>query len=1016
MHHYPSVVFFAVIFFLFTTISSGFAVPVGPPVDFFAARAFSGAHSAYYETASGDFNGDGKVDALISTFGSVVAAFGNGNGTFSEPVTVYAPGGSSYISAVSGDFNGDGRSDAAIVRGHQTISNDIAIYLGNGDRTFSAPVFANATSNPLYLKTLDYDRDGKIDLVASVSGVPGTALMFYRSQGDGSFSVGPTLSGAQQALPIIHDFNNDTFPDIWFYDNSIHVIALNTRNGQFGPYIATDVSPDVDVQGFGDFNGDGKVDVVTMDGGSFNPWVTIRLASGTYTYVTGQDHQFQSRDSIYLSAVTDVDQDNRPDLIFNSKNRTLIRKGIGDGTFSSTLELLDGGSGLFVEDVNSDGWKDIVTAQSFEFVTLGSIVVLLNQQNGNFKSAPGFGMQPGTKDIAIANLNADNFMDFVAVTSGSGGGAGSLTVFFQSPAPGRSIVPAEPEQLLVGGTVVGFNSVATGDFNADGRTDIAAAGHGAYGAAPNIQIFTNTGANTFNPLSFQIGISDIYDVAASDLNSDGRLDLITTGYEGIWTSFGIGNGTFAAPVRYLQNIASNRIAVGDFNNDGRPDFAVATYNINKIAILINNGTGSFTNSLNIPVANGSPSGIATADMNTDGILDLIASKGSGVLVMLGTGGGNFASPASYPVSQGSGYGLAVADYNLDSKPDAAVYSATNTISVLLNNGTGGLSRETLWGSGVETKALTAGDLNNDSKPDLIAGLTAGTTGYLKLFFNTSAPYVAPPVAKARADFDGDGKSDLSVYRPSEGNWYLLRSQAGFNVTSWGLASDIVAPGDFDGDGKADFAVFRPSEGNWYIANSNGTFTSGQFGLPGDIPVPADYDGDGKDDRAVFRPSNSTWYILNSNGFNVREQAFGLTGDRPVPGDYDGDLKADLSVFRPSNGTWYRANSGNGNFVEQQWGLNGDIPVNADYDGDNKQDYAVFRPSAASWYILNSSNGSYNFRSFGLTGDAPVPGDYNGDGSDDIAVFRNGFWYIIRSNEVYTVTQFGLSGDTAIPAK
>ncbi|MEJ7849437.1 MAG: SBBP repeat-containing protein [Pyrinomonadaceae bacterium] len=275
---------------------------------------------------------------------------------------------------------------------------------------------------------------------------------------------------------------------------------------------------------------------------------------------------------------------------------------------------------------------------------------------------------------------------------------------------------------------------------------------------------------------------------------------------------------------------------------------------------------------------------------------------------------------------------------------------------------------------------------------------------------------ASAIASAPFDFDGDGKSDLSVYRPSAGNWYLLRSTEGFNITSWGLASDIVAPGDFDGDGKADFSVFRPSEGNWYIANSSGTFTTGQFGLPGDIPVPADYDGDGKDDRAVFRPSNSTWYILNSNGFNVREQAFGLSGDRPVPGDYDGDTKADLAVFRPSNGTWYRANSGNGNFVEQQWGLNGDIPVNADYDGDNKQDYAVFRPSAASWFILNSTNGSYNFRSFGLSGDVPVPGDYDGNGLDDIAVFRNGFWYIIRSAESYSVTQFGLTGDIAIPAK
>ncbi|MEJ7849186.1 MAG: VCBS repeat-containing protein [Pyrinomonadaceae bacterium] len=284
-----------VFFYITTATPFIFAAPEQPPVDFFAARAFGGSYSSYYDTVSGDFNGDGKVDALMSTYSGVVAAFGNGNGTFAEPVSIYtASGGFTFLSTVSGDFNGDGRSDAVMVRQSQSSFPDIAVYLGNSDRTFSAPIFANAGTNPLYIKTLDYDRDGKLDVLASVSGAPGNALILYRGLGDGNFAVGPTLSAARQGLPIIGDFNNDMFPDIWFYDNSVHRIALNTGNGQFGPFTATDVSPDVDVQGFGDFNNDGRLDVVSMDGGSFNPWVTIWIGTGIYTYAEGQDYQFQS--------------------------------------------------------------------------------------------------------------------------------------------------------------------------------------------------------------------------------------------------------------------------------------------------------------------------------------------------------------------------------------------------------------------------------------------------------------------------------------------------------------------------------------------------------------------------------------------------------------------------------------------------------------------------------------------------------------------------------------------------
>ncbi len=291
-------------------------------------------------------------------------------------------------------------------------------------------------------------------------------------------------------------------------------------------------------------------------------------------------------------------------------------------------------------------------------------------------------------------------------------------------------------------------------------------------------------------------------------------------------------------------------------------------------------------------------------------------------------------------------------------------------------------------------------------------------------FSASFPISGTP-QRSRADFDGDGRTDLSVFRPSEGNWYLQQSTAGFGVIKWGVSTDTPVPGDYDGDGKADTAILRPdadpANPDYYILNSNGFVVSGvSWGVPGDIPViGGDYDGDGKSDVAVFRPSDTRWYVLKSGG-GITVNSFGLAGDQPFAADFDGDGIADQSVFRPGAQAFFyfrgTLNNPAGNITFVPFGTTGDKPVVADYDGDNKDDVAVFRPSNGTWYIRRSSNAAVDFILFGLTSDVPVPGDYDGDGKDDVAVYRSGTWYLNRSTSGFFQTGFGVASDIPIPKK
>lgn len=300
------------------------------------------------------------------------------------------------------------------------------------------------------------------------------------------------------------------------------------------------------------------------------------------------------------------------------------------------------------------------------------------------------------------------------------------------------------------------------------------------------------------------------------------------------------------------------------------------------------------------------------------------------------------------------------------------------------------------------------------------------------------------------DYDGDGRTDLSVLRfpsvaPRPITYWNLNSTTGVQRVDHGNAdTDYPVPGDYDGDGKGDLALYRAgatagADSRFLIVRSSDSVVQDiQFGLFGDQAICRDYDGDGITDAAIYRrgalaTDQAVWWIRrSSNTANFVSVPFGLTGngtsqyDTPVPGDYDGDGKFDIAVYRfglsPAN-TFIVLRSSDSSVSYTNWGnFQTDYVVPGDYDGDGKYDFAVARTGATAttqvvWWILQSSGG-VRVQPFGLTSDLPVQGDYDGDGRTDIAMYRRGatassnstFWVYNSLTNTASPTLWGLMAD------
>ncbi len=238
------------------------------------------------------------------------------------------------------------------------------------------------------------------------------------------------------------------------------------------------------------------------------------------------------------------------------------------------------------------------------------------------------------------------------------------------------------------------------------------------------------------------------------------------------------------------------------------------------------------------------------------------------------------------------------------------------------------------------------------------------------------------------DFNGDGTSDIAIFRRSSGLWAVR----GMTRAYFGGSDDYAVPGDYNGDGTTEIGIFRPASGLWAIRGVTRVYFGGGF----DMHHPGDYDGDGTWEPAIFRASSGLWAVRG-----VTRAYFGGTADIPAPGYYRGDGSKSIGVFRPSSGLW--AIRG---VTRAYFGGGGDIPIPGDYEGAGSWSPAIFRENSGLWAVRGVTR-AY----FGAYGDMPQPAVYSGGGLDRLGIFRfsSGLWAVRGVTRIY----FGQQGDFSV---
>jgi hypothetical protein len=751
------------------------------------------AAGVLYGVTLGDVNGDGRPDiAATDYFGnSVSVLLGNGNGTF-QARRIFAAGSGPRSVAVA-DLNGDGQLDMVA----NSNSGRVSVLLGNGDGSFQAQkTFSTSGGFSVSVTVGDFNGDGKLDIVRTAIQSGFTSVLL--GNGDATFQTRQTFAtGNQPTAVTVADLNGDGRPDLATvaqYGAGRVSVLLNTINGNLTgqAYIIEGVAP-----------------VVQAIDRAAPPGPSTSASSVTFTVTLSGVATGLDRTDFALVTTGDVSA-TISEVFGSGPTYNVVATGItGNGTlalktadnsltgpayaidhfapFVQSLNrvsgpMVTGDSGEFTAAFSEDVTG--VDAADFTLLTTGTVAATLTQVTGS----------GATYTVKVSGITGNgtlgvklNYNDSIRDLAGNGLPKLGAAAAFQSQATFA--------------TSAGSRTVAVGDVNGDGKTDLAILNR----TQNSVSILLGNGDGTFQAQkTFATGV-DPYFMAMGDLNNDGKLDLVAANLSRSTVSvlMGNGDGLFQTSKTFNAGYRPLSVALADFNGDGKPDIAVSNHYSNP-SVLLGNGNGTFQSLKTFTVIRKSYS-LTAGDINGDGRADLLVADLDldAVSVHRGNGNGTFRPRQTFTAGLFAN-SVSLGDVNGDGKPDVAVANYyDHSVSVLLGNGDGTFQTQKTFAVGREPFTLVLGDVNGDDKLD-IATANGADNSVSVLLGNGDGTFQAQqslavgddPRGGALADVNGDGRLDVAIAnRDGPSASVLLNTNVGsFTSQAYDIVGAAAPPG------------------------------------------------------------------------------------------------------------------------------------------------------------------------------------------------------------------------------
>jgi hypothetical protein len=1034
-----------------------------------------------YSIAIGDIDGDGKPDLAVTNLGSAnVSLFRNTSsiGTIDFAIKVDFATGSNPRSVAIGDINGDGKPDLAIANFGNNTASVLRNTSSNSTISFATKVDFTTGSGPYSVAIGDIDGNGKLDL-AITNYYDSSVSVARNTSSTNTITFATRVNFATGLYPqfvAVGDLDGDNKPDLAIANtsssNSVSVIRNTSISGTIGFAAKVDftmISFPKSIA-IGDIDGDGKPDLAVANGGNYVSAIRNTSNIGTISFATRVD--FLSGANATSVAISDIDGDGKPDLNVANRNNDNVAVFRNNPNYPPpTIISYAPTSGAVGTNVN-------ITGTLFNPLPANNVVF--------FGATRATVITATDTSLTVIVPSGATFAPITILNTGTNAATYSSQFFKPTFSPNLGFITAAdiaPKVDLATG--IAPTSIAIGDFDGDGKADLVTvnANNGS------VSILRNTSINGVisyaSKVDFAVGNNPI-SVAIGDLDGDGKLDLAVVNFYTtvsiLRNTSSIGTVSFAPKVDFTTGPYPYSAAIGDLDGDGKPDLAVVNTGEGNVSVLRNTctiGSVNFATKVDFEVGL-SPASVAIGDLNEDGKPDLAVANSISLTVSIlrntsSIGMLNFAFMVNYSVGSNP-RSVAIGDINGDGKFDLAIANRNGaSVSLLRNIGSGGIisfDTKVDFVTGSNPNQVAIGDLDGDGKLDL-AIANDGSDSISVLHNTTSSGYFSfaskvdfitgsNPKSVAIGDLNGDGKPDLAIANYNGNSISVLRNYpkfiptiTSFTPTSAAVGNIVTITGSlfnptpannivFFGATRATVnsatktslvvtvppgATFSPltelntsinlvgySSGffnptyspNKAMVNSSDLSNKVDFGtsLRPESVVVGDIDGDGKPDLAIVNDSSNTVSILRNTG-NSGIVSFAIkldfvTGFSPTSlaiGDIDGDGKLDLAITNNGSNTIsiLRNTSTVGSIsfatkVDYATGINPRSAVIGDFDGDGKPDLAIANESSSNVSILRNT-GSYGVISFSgkvdyTAGSNPKSlsiGDLDGDGRYDLAI-------------------------------